>query len=252
MAAMDGLQPGTSGGAGWTLWFALGYPKGDSAPDCHERSDPKSHRFRSRWPRAGWTSSSMPFSAARFSRHSARSGGAVDRSPSPVLSVDLPSGLNGTDGSVSGAVFRASRTVTFHALKTGHLVGVGPDVSGEWKSPTSDCQVKSPNGCCARTMTPGCRPVPERLQVVGRCGCRGRWVAGHRWAAVLAGRAGSSSALGWCLSWCREGLRRRPRRWIRSHHRQVGTGNRFTAKSVDQVIAAPLPFRRPGVGTRSR
>jgi NAD(P)H-hydrate epimerase len=50
--------------------------------------------------------------------------------PAPVLAVDLPSGLDGTDGTVSGAVFRAARTVTFHALKTGHLVGVGPDVSG--------------------------------------------------------------------------------------------------------------------------
>jgi len=51
--------------------------------------------------------------------------------PAPVLSVDLPSGLDGTEGSASGAVFRAARTVTFHALKTGHLVGVGPEVSGE-------------------------------------------------------------------------------------------------------------------------
>ncbi len=50
--------------------------------------------------------------------------------PAPVLAVDLPSGLDGTDGTAAGAVFRAARTVTFHALKTGHLIGVGPDVSG--------------------------------------------------------------------------------------------------------------------------
>jgi hydroxyethylthiazole kinase-like uncharacterized protein yjeF len=51
--------------------------------------------------------------------------------PAPVLAVDLPSGLDGTTGIAEGAVFRATRTVTFHALKTGHLIGVGPDVSGE-------------------------------------------------------------------------------------------------------------------------
>jgi NAD(P)H-hydrate epimerase len=47
-----------------------------------------------------------------------------------VLAIDLPSGLNGTDGSVEGPVFTAERTVTFHALKTGHLLGQGPDRCG--------------------------------------------------------------------------------------------------------------------------
>jgi NAD(P)H-hydrate epimerase len=51
--------------------------------------------------------------------------------PAPVLAVDLPSGLDADDGSVAGAAFRATRTVTFHALKTGHLLGRGRDLSGE-------------------------------------------------------------------------------------------------------------------------
>jgi len=51
--------------------------------------------------------------------------------PAPVLAVDLPSGLDGTTGSTTGLGFRARRTVTFHALKTGHLIGKGPDLSGE-------------------------------------------------------------------------------------------------------------------------
>jgi hydroxyethylthiazole kinase-like uncharacterized protein yjeF len=49
----------------------------------------------------------------------------------PVLAVDLPSGLDGTDGSTDGPTFRAARTVTFHALKTGHLIGRGPELSGD-------------------------------------------------------------------------------------------------------------------------
>jgi NAD(P)H-hydrate epimerase len=49
----------------------------------------------------------------------------------PVLSVDLPSGLNGLDGSVEGGAFVAARTVTFDAAKVGHLVGEGPRHTGE-------------------------------------------------------------------------------------------------------------------------
>lgn len=48
----------------------------------------------------------------------------------PVLAIDLPSGVNGADGSVGGGAFTASRTVTFGALKVGHLLGEGPDRCG--------------------------------------------------------------------------------------------------------------------------
>ncbi|MDH3730915.1 MAG: NAD(P)H-hydrate dehydratase [Acidimicrobiia bacterium] len=47
-----------------------------------------------------------------------------------VLSVDLPSGLNGTLGTAAGPCFTAERTVTFGALKTGHLLADGPSHSG--------------------------------------------------------------------------------------------------------------------------
>ena len=52
------------------------------------------------------------------------------RHDAPVLSIDLPSGLNGLDGSVEGHAFVATRTVTFDAAKVGHFVGLGPDHSG--------------------------------------------------------------------------------------------------------------------------
>ncbi|TDH39276.1 NAD(P)H-hydrate dehydratase [Pseudohoeflea suaedae] len=49
----------------------------------------------------------------------------------PVLAVDLPSGLSGYSGRPTGPCFRADRTVTFAALKTGHVLLPGRDLCGE-------------------------------------------------------------------------------------------------------------------------
>jgi len=52
---------------------------------------------------------------------------------SPVLAVDIPSGLNGLTGEVpdGGDALRAVATVTFACLKPGLLLGAGPDLAGE-------------------------------------------------------------------------------------------------------------------------
>ncbi len=49
----------------------------------------------------------------------------------PVLAVDIPTGLSADTGLVEGAVFRSDRTVTFHALKVGHLINDGPRECGQ-------------------------------------------------------------------------------------------------------------------------
>lgn len=49
----------------------------------------------------------------------------------PVLAVDVVSGLDALTGAVSGRVVRAERTITFQAMKPGHLLGAGPELSGE-------------------------------------------------------------------------------------------------------------------------
>ena len=48
----------------------------------------------------------------------------------PVIAVDYPTGLNPDTGQVTDRAFRAVETVTFVALKTGHLRGDGPDYCG--------------------------------------------------------------------------------------------------------------------------
>lgn len=47
-----------------------------------------------------------------------------------VLAVDIPTGLDPVSGAIADGAFRATRTVTFHALKVGHVIGSGPDVCG--------------------------------------------------------------------------------------------------------------------------
>lgn len=49
----------------------------------------------------------------------------------PVLAVDVPSGLDAATGLVAGAGFFADVTITFQAAKTGHVLGEGPERSGE-------------------------------------------------------------------------------------------------------------------------
>lgn len=49
----------------------------------------------------------------------------------PVLAVDVPSGLDAASGTVENAAFYADATITFQAAKTGHVLGEGPERSGE-------------------------------------------------------------------------------------------------------------------------
>ncbi|HEY4377962.1 MAG TPA: NAD(P)H-hydrate epimerase, partial [Acidimicrobiales bacterium] len=51
--------------------------------------------------------------------------------PTPVVAVDIPSGVSGLTGEASGTPWRARRTVTFAALKPGLLLGDGPSAAGQ-------------------------------------------------------------------------------------------------------------------------
>ena len=50
---------------------------------------------------------------------------------STVLSVGIPSGVDGDTGSSIGRPFKAKKTLTFNALKPGHIFSDGAYLSGE-------------------------------------------------------------------------------------------------------------------------
>ncbi len=55
----------------------------------------------------------------------------INRSTSPVLSIDIPSGVNATTGVCMGIAVQATATITFIGLKQGLFTADGPQYTGE-------------------------------------------------------------------------------------------------------------------------
>ncbi len=104
--------------------------------------------------------------------------------PSPVLAIDVPSGLDALEGTVSGPGFTAVRTITFDAAKVGHLVGEGPRRSGELV--VTSIGLPEPSSAAFWICEDEDAPVP------------GRAFDAHKWSvgsvAVVGGSAGMVGA----------------------------------------------------------
>jgi len=56
---------------------------------------------------------------------------AINSSQKPIVSLDIPSGLDADSGLVLGSAVRATHTITFALPKKGFFIGEGPEYTGE-------------------------------------------------------------------------------------------------------------------------
>lgn len=118
---------------------------------------------------------------------------ALNALPCPVLAVDIPSGLCADTGRVLGAAVRATRTLTFIALKPGLLTREGPDHCGGIAVCNLDIAIDAPPP--GRLVSPAL--FADRLQPRRRDSHKGSFgsvaviggAPGMAGAALLAGRA---------------------------------------------------------------
>lgn len=60
--------------------------------------------------------------------------GMINDSGKPVISVDIPSGVDATSGRILGCAVKADLTVTFAAAKCGHILYPGAEYTGELRT----------------------------------------------------------------------------------------------------------------------
>jgi NAD(P)H-hydrate epimerase len=118
----------------------------------------------------------------------------INASGDPVVSVDVPSGIDASTGEVAGVAVRASATVTFHGVKLGLAVAPGRFEAGEVE--VADIGLDH-----ARTASGRVRPSALEL-VPRRRAPDNKYTAGS--VLVVGGSAGFTGAV--CLS-CEAALR---------------------------------------------
>ena len=113
---------------------------------------------------------------------------APDPGETPVLAVDIPSGVDGLTGEAGDGAVWADRTVTFAALKPGLLLGDGPDRAGEVSVADIGLDVSSAQAGLVEQADVGAwLPLPSRES--------------HKWKTavyVVAGSAGMTGAAHLC------------------------------------------------------
>ena len=123
----------------------------------------------------------------------------VNESGLPVCAVDIPSGLDGTDGQVRGIAVQAAVTVTFHRPKQGLLIGQSADFTGRIVT----APILIPEGWSnipgLRVLLPGdLTSLLKPRRPSCHKGSNGR-------AVILAGSLGMAGAAALCASACIRG-----------------------------------------------
>lgn len=128
---------------------------------------------------------------------------AINASAAQVVSIDMPSGIDGRTGAISGVAVKADATVTFFRAKAGHYLQPGRALTGHLEIADiglTPANVATPDQVAAIN-DPDCwrADLPSRDQAAHKYQ-RGRlWVLGGPWmtgAAALAAGAGLGAGAG--------------------------------------------------------
>lgn len=124
--------------------------------------------------------------------------------PSPIVALDIPTGVHGDSGAILGVAINAALTITFVGLKAGLFLADGPSCSGELSF--SDLDIPA---VCRRDQAPSFRrigPAQRQLSLPKRARNAHKGDFGHvlvvgggagmPGAAILAGEAALRSGAG--------------------------------------------------------
>ena len=126
-----------------------------------------------------------------------------DVGDTPVLAVDVPSGVDALTGDIAGDVLAATQTVTFAALKPGLLMPPGSALAGVLELADIGLDIgwarAQPRPRCGhRRLVAGARRVCT--QVAERAASHRRQLDHDRRAALGCARGACAPVLGWCTS----------------------------------------------------
>jgi ADP-dependent NAD(P)H-hydrate dehydratase / NAD(P)H-hydrate epimerase len=113
--------------------------------------------------------------------------GALGEATAPILSVDVPSGVDASTGVVAGVAVRAAATVTFHAAKPGLWIRPGKEHAGQVEVADIGVPRGAPMPAAIGLIEPA---VLERLP--RRSGSSTKFVSGH--VLVVGGSQGLTGA----------------------------------------------------------
>jgi NAD(P)H-hydrate epimerase len=178
--------------------------------------------------------------------------------PAPVLAVDVPSGLDAATGLVSDRAFTATRTVTFHALKAGHVLEQGPDHCGVVDVVDIGLTGERPS---FRLADADDAPRPPRLRTAHKWSAGSVGVVGGSpgitGAPMLAARSALAMGAGSVALFCPAALQ--PTYAAQSSEvmtRGIGKGPRFRPEDASDVLDAAVRFDvlvvGPGLGDGQR
>lgn len=164
----------------------------------------------------------------------------------PVLAVDVPSGLGGDTGAGT-LVCRATHTVTFAALKPGHLFGDGPELCGDIELCDIGLDVSNPEMALLED-SDVVRWLPRRARDA------------HKWDTAVLAVAGSAGMEGAASLACESAMRagsgmvrlvtlasdaaRLPREVVSSFVNEAS----FVSSALDSAERCKVALVGPGIG----